>query len=67
MAGTGKFEAGGDEGDVEVLDVTKLYFEAELDGGGGDSFAFEDPSSAVCEGCGETGKDAGAVFVTKTL
>jgi hypothetical protein len=67
VAGAGEFEAGGDDGGVEIDDRTELDFDTELHGGGGESLAVGDPASAVGEGGGEGGKEALALFVAEAL
>jgi len=67
VGAAGEFNAGGEDGDVEVKDGAELDFEAELDGGGGEGFAVEDPASAVGEGVGEEREDGGALFVAEAL
>jgi hypothetical protein len=59
----GELDAGGDEGAIELDDAAELNFEAELDGVGGEGFAFEDPASTVGEGGGERGKETLPVLI----
>ena len=63
----GEFDAGGDEGGVELDHGAELELEAELDGGGGGSFALEDPAAAVGEGGGEVRQEGGAFGVAIAL
>ncbi len=65
--GAGEFDAGGEDGGVEVEDGAELDLDAELDGGGGEGLAVEDPASAVGEGVGEERQDGGALFVAEGL
>lgn len=67
MAGAGEFQAGGDDGGIEIDDGAELDFDAELHAGGGEGFAVEDPAATVGEGGGEGGKKAVAFFVTEAL
>ena len=67
VAGAGEFEAGGDDGGVEIDDPAELDLDAELHGGGGKGLAIEDPAAAVGEGGGEGGKEAVALFIAEAL
>ena len=67
VGGAGEFDAGGEDGYVEVEDGAELDLEAELDGGGREGFAVEDPAAAVGEGVGEERQDGGALFVAEAL
>jgi hypothetical protein len=67
MAGTGEFEARGENGRIEIDNGAKLDLDAELHGGGRKGFAVEDPAAAVREGCCEGGKKAVALFVAEAL
>jgi hypothetical protein len=67
VGGAGEFDAGGEDGGVEIEDGAELDLDAELDGGGGEGFAVEDPAAAVGEGVGEEREDGGALFVAETL
>ena len=67
MAGAGEFEAGGEDGGVEIDDRAELDLEAELHGGGGEGLAVEDPAATVGEGGGEGGEKAVALFVAEAL
>lgn len=50
MAGPGELQPAGDERGIEVESSPKLNFKTELQGGGGESLAVEDPASTVGEG-----------------
>jgi hypothetical protein len=67
MTGTGEFEAGRYDRGVEIEDGTKLNLNAELHGVGRECLATDDPAPAVCEGRGESGKHALALFIAETL
>ncbi len=67
VRGSGEFDAGGEDGGIEVDDGAQLDLDAELGVAGRQRIAFEDPAAAVAEGAGEAGKDAVAVFVGKCL
>src|SRR5258705_7597965 len=67
VAGTGEFEAGGDDRGVEIHDGAELDLDAELHAGRGEGLAVEDPAAAVGEGGGERGKEAVALFVAEGL
>jgi hypothetical protein len=67
VPGAGEFEAGADDGGVEIDDRAELDFDAELHGGRGEGFAVEDPAAAVGEGGCERGEKALAFFVTEAL
>jgi len=64
---TGEFEAGRDERSVELDDALELDFDAELDGGRRESLPLEDPSAAVSEGVGESGKESLTILVAVAL
>ena len=67
VAGAGKFDAGGDDGGVEVEDGAQLDLDAELDVGGRQGLALDDPAAATAEGGGEVYKQAVALFVGEGL
>ena len=67
VSGAGEFEAGGDDGGVEIDDCAELDFDAELHGGGGEGLAVGDPAAAVSKGGGEDGKEAVTLFIAEAL
>ena len=67
VRGAGELDADGEDGGVEIEDGAELDLYAELDGGGGEGLAVEDPAAAVGEGEGELGQDGGALFVAEAL
>ena len=67
MAGAGEFDAGCDDGGVEVEDRAQLNLDAELHVGGREGFALENPSSAVAEGRSKDGEQAVALFIGEGL
>src|SRR5450755_3472282 len=60
---TGEFDAGLDEGGVELDDGLELNFEAELHTGRGRGLALEHPASALREGRGEGGQETLTVLI----
>jgi hypothetical protein len=67
MARASEFEAGGDDGGVEIDDRAKLDLEAKLHGGGRKGLTIEDPAATVGEGGGEGGEEAVALFIAEAL
>jgi hypothetical protein len=67
MTGAGEFQAGGDDGGVEIDGRAELDLEMELHGGGGEGLAMEDPSATVGKGGGEGGEEAVALLVAEAL
>jgi len=67
VAGAGEFDAGGDDGGVEVEDGAELDFYAEFDVGGREVLAVEDPAAAVGDGGGKVAQQAVALFVGEGL
>jgi hypothetical protein len=67
VAGAGELETSCEDGGVEIDDGAELDLEAELQGGGREGFAVENPAAAVSEGGGEGGKEAVPFFVAEAL
>lgn len=67
VAGTGEFEARGDDGGVEVEGGAELDLEAELHGAGREGFAVEHPAATVGEPRGEGGEETVSLFVAEAL
>ena len=67
VAGTGEFYASREDAGVEVEDGAELDLDAELDGGGREGPAVDNPAAAVGEGVGEQGQEGGALGVAEAL
>lgn len=65
VAGAGEFEAGGDEGGVQLDDGGELQFEAELKLGEREGAAVEEPAAAERHGFRDGGEQGAALVVAE--
>lgn len=67
VSGASEFEAGGDDGRVEIDDSAELDLDAELHASGREGAALQDPAATIRESGGEGGEEATALFVAEAL
>lgn len=67
VAGASELHACGDEAGVEVLNGAEFDFDLELEGGGGEVAAVEDPTATIGDGTEDGGHGLLTVFVAIAL